>query len=105
MNVLVIRFKLAGISASDYLAMTEKVAPTVAQAPGLVQKAWLANDEDGVYGGAYIFTDRESIEAYLGSEIGQGIRNSGLFEDLSIEVFDTIEPATSITFPCELAIA
>ena len=105
MNVLIIRFELAGIDRDAYVTLTEQLAPAVARMPGLLQKAWLADEANGVYGGAYLFADHDSVEAYLGSEMVQGIRNSGMFKHVSIEVFDTLEPATSITLARELALA
>lgn len=105
MNVLIVTFELAGLGPEHYRQLTEQVAPQIAEVPGLLQKAWLEDEERQVYGGSYLFTDRASIHAYLESEFGQAIRNPELFRNLEIEVYDTIEPATTITLTRELALA
>lgn len=104
MNILIVRFRLAGIDPVRYRELTTQVAPAIAQFPGLIGKAWLADAERNVYGGVYLFTERESVDTYLASEIGRSIQNAGLFEDVSIEIFDTIEAATEVTLPQAFAV-
>jgi hypothetical protein len=99
MNVLIVRFRLAGIDPVSYEKLTTQVAPAISQFPGLISKAWLADAERDVYGGVYLFAERESVDAYLASEIGRSLQNSGLFEDVTIEIFDTIVAATEMTLP------
>ena len=84
MNVLIVTFELAGLEPEHYRQLAEQVAPQIAEVPGLLQKAWLADDERQVFGGTYLFTDRASIDAYLGSEFGQAIRNPELFRNVEI---------------------
>ena len=97
MNVLVIKFELSGIDAQAYRALTAQIAPKITQVPGLISKTWLADDTRNCYGGAYLFEDRESIEAYLRSDTVRQLKESGVFSNVTAEVFDTIEPATSMT--------
>ena len=61
MHVLVVNFNLKGIKKEDYLGLIEPMAPVFA---GLVSKTWLANERTNTYGGVYIWSDRESMEAY-----------------------------------------
>ena len=78
MNVLIIRFRLAGIDPASYEELTTEVVLAIRQFPGMIGKAWLADAERNVYGGVYLFAERESVDTYLASEIGRSLQNSAL---------------------------
>ena len=74
MHIQIITFSLKGISEEDYAKLAESVAPAIAAMPGLVSKAWLANSETNTYGGAYVWQDREAMEAYAETDIYKAMR-------------------------------
>ena len=58
--------------------MCDEVAPAFAAVPGLVSKVWLADRENGVYGGVYTFENGAAVDAYLASDLlAQVAANSG----------------------------
>ena len=97
MNVLIVKFSLQGIDHESYAGMSLEVAPGVAEAPGLLVKAWLSRPEANEYGGVYLFESREAIEGYLASPLIQAFFETGPVTNVRIEIFDTLGPATSIT--------
>jgi quinol monooxygenase YgiN len=97
MNVLIVKFSLQGIDHETYAGFSLEVAPGVAETPGLFTKAWLSKPETNEYGGVYLFESREAIDAYLTSPAIQAFFETGPCTNVGIEVFDTLEPATSMT--------
>lgn len=97
MNALIVKFRLDSIDDAKYVAMSEQWAASVAQVPGLIAKAWLRDAEAGQYGGMYLFESRAAISAYLESPLIQSFASSGMVTNLNAEVFDLVEPATTIT--------
>jgi hypothetical protein len=63
MNVLIVKFSLQGINHETYAGFSVEAAPGVAEAPGLLTKAWLSKPETNEYGGVYLFKSREAIDA------------------------------------------
>jgi hypothetical protein len=97
MNVLIVKFSLKGIDHETYAGFSLEMAPGVAEAPGLLTKAWLSKPEINEYGGVYLFESREAIEAYLSSPAIRAFFETGPCTNMRTEIFDTLEPATSIT--------
>jgi quinol monooxygenase YgiN len=97
MNVLFVKFSLKGMDDETFYGFTVEAAPAIAEVPGLISKAWLVDPDTGQYGGSYLFEDREAIEAYMQSPIIQDWIAAGNYDNLSVEIFDTLEPATSVT--------
>ena len=98
MHIQIITFSLKGISAEDYAKLAEAVAPAIASMPGLVSKAWLANSETNTYGGAYIWQDRETMEAYAESDIFKAMAINPHFEGFTVKDFAVLENATLLTW-------
>ena len=97
MHVLVINFNLKGISEEDYLGLIEPIAPAFAGLPGLVSKTWLANERTNTYGGVYIWSDREAMEAYKETDIYRGMQANPYFENVTVTDFAIVEGATRVT--------
>jgi heme-degrading monooxygenase HmoA len=97
MHVLIVNFGLDGISEEQYGGLAESVAPAFADLPGLVSKAWLANEETNIYGGVYIWQDRQAMEAYKQSDIYKGMANNPHFKDVTVKDFAVLENPTRTT--------
>jgi hypothetical protein len=105
MNILVITFTLDGMTATEYRALADQIAPAFAEVPGLVAKSWLADDEAGVYGGVYTFVDRAAVEAYLSSDLlAQAGATPGL-TGFSTTTYDVLAGPSAVTRGATLAVA
>src|SRR5437762_14184994 len=71
MHAQIITYQLKNLSQDDYTTMCVAEAPIVAQQPGLIAKVWLASPEPNTYGGMYTWRDRQSMEAFLQSDLGK----------------------------------
>ena len=98
MHIQIITFSLKGISEEDYAKLAESAAPTFAAMPGLVSKAWLANSETNTYGGAYVWQDREAMEAYAETDIFKAMATNPHFEGHTVKNFAVLENATLLTW-------
>ncbi len=97
MHILIINFALEGISAKQYEGQVESVAPAFANLPGLVSKTWLANEETNIYGGVYVWQDREAMEAYKESDIYKGMVANPNLKDFTVRDFAVLEAPTRTT--------
>jgi hypothetical protein len=96
MPILQINFKL-NVSPAEYRKIAESVAQTIADAPGLVWKVWLLNEQDGEAGGIYLFQDEQSLAAYLSSPIIRQIKSLPQLREISAKCFETIPEVTAVT--------
>ena len=74
-QVLVVNYELQEMSLEAHAQLGSDVVGNFApgQIKGLIGKTFIGNPEVGVFGGVYYFTDQASVEAYLNSELWQGI--------------------------------
>ena len=97
MNVLIVNFRLEGISEEQFEAMCDEVAPAFAAVPGLASKIWLADREAGVYGGVYAFESAEAADEYLSSELFAGVGATPGFAGITVKRFGVLAGPTSTT--------
>ena len=98
MHIQIITFSLKGISEEEYAKLAEGASPTFAAMPGLVSKAWLANSETNTYGGAYVWQDREAMEAYAETDIFKAMASNPHFEEFTVKDFAVLENGTLLTW-------
>jgi Putative mono-oxygenase ydhR len=96
MPILQVNFKL-NVSAAEYRKICESVVQAIADAPGLVWKIWLLNEQDGEAGGIYLFKDEQSLAAYLSSPIIGQIKSLPQLREISAKRFETIPELTVVT--------
>jgi hypothetical protein len=96
MPILQVNFKL-NVSSAEYRKIADSVAQTIADAPGLVWKVWLLNEQDGEAGGIYLFEDEQSLAAYLSSPVIGQIKSLPQLREISAKRFDTIPELTAVT--------
>jgi hypothetical protein len=99
MIIQIVQFRLAGLSAAEYLGHAERVAPLFKQMRGLVSKVWLADAETGTYGGLYTWADRAALEQYRASEIYAQLIGNPHFVELSDREFAILPDPTQVTAP------
>lgn len=99
MHVLIINFRLSGMTEEGYRAACADLAPAFAELPGLLAKVWLADPATGTYGGTYLFRDREAMEAYLASDLLASVAATPGFVDITIRDFAVYEDLTRVTQP------
>lgn len=97
MNIQVVTFHLKGLSREDYLAACNQLAPAIAQVPGLISKAFIADPETNTYGGVHVWRDRESMEAYRGSELWRTIEGQPAFVGLVSVDFEVLDEPSRVT--------
>jgi hypothetical protein len=97
MEMLIVTFRLNELDDATYRANVEVMAPIFLDVPGLLGKTWLADPTSQTYGGVYAFVDRQSLEAYLASDIMRSMRADPHLNGIETRAFGTIEGATRIT--------
>jgi hypothetical protein len=97
MEILIITFRLSGLSREAYAAHAAQIAPAFTTVPGLIAKYWLADDASNTYGGVYLWQDRGSRDRYLESDLFRGLTASPHFAEVSVRPFDTLAAPTAIT--------
>jgi hypothetical protein len=97
MEMLIVTFRLNGLTDETYRANVNAIAPMFLDVPGLLGKTWLADPTSKTYGGVYAFVDHQALEAYLASDIIRSMRADPQLADLEARAFGTVEEATRIT--------
>ena len=72
MYVQIIEFERQGLTHAEYETFCRDAVPAIAQIHGVAGKLFLADTDSSRCAGIYTFTDRESAEAYLRSDLFQG---------------------------------
>ena len=96
--VQVINFNLEGITRDDFIGIADEVAPSFAQLPGLISKAWLSDEAANTYGGVYYWASQQDCEAYRASELyAQALANNPNFTNLSDKGFHVLGAPSQVT--------
>ena len=96
MPILQINFKL-NVSPAEYRKIAGSVTQAIADAPGLVWKVWLLNEQDGEAGGIYLFQDEQSLAAYLSGPIISQIKGLPQLREINAKRFETMPELTVVT--------
>ena len=97
MHVQVVTYGLGDIQESEYLEISNELAPSFSSVPGLQAKIWLDDPDRGRYGALYFWDDKESMERFLRSNLFEG--TNGEFTDVESEGFAILENLTAQTQP------
>lgn len=74
-TVLHMRFKLR-VPPDVFLAHSREAAAIIASVEGLIWKIWILQQEEFEIGGIYLFTNRETADAYLNHPVTQAVRSN-----------------------------
>jgi heme-degrading monooxygenase HmoA len=96
MHVQLIHYRWEG-DAEQFVATAELAAPVIAAMDGFVAKYWLRAD-DGVFGGVYLWRDKEAADAYVTGEfLRTSLIESPELRDFEVRDYDLWEAPTAIT--------
>ena len=99
MYVQVVTFGLNGITDEEYKRGVESLTEPIASLPGLLAKIWLRNRDANIYGGVYLWEDRQAYESYIKGEIFRSIGSNAAFKNAHSQDFEVIEELTKATQP------
>ena len=98
MHIQIVNFRLKDMSEAEYRAVCDvEFAPAFAGVPGLLSKVWLADQENGVYGGVYTWQDKQALETYLKSDLFNAVLNHPNLADITSKDFGILEGPTRVT--------
>jgi Putative mono-oxygenase ydhR len=100
-HVQVVTYRLAESSVSDaeFIEANQEFAEMMRAVPGLLAKIWLKNPTDEVYGGLYLWQDREAYESFLASELWGSVVSDDSVSDLTSHDFTVMDELTAETQP------
>src|SRR5918993_2227013 len=97
MYVQVVTYALEGMQESEYLDISNELAPSFSSVSGLQAKIWLDDPDRGRYGAVYFWEDKGSMERFLRSDLFEGTNTD--FTDVESEGFAILENLTAQTQP------
>jgi len=65
--------------------------------PGLVRKVWLANSDNGTYGGVYVWRDRQAMEDFTKTELFESVEKHPALTNITSVDFGVLEGPTRVT--------
>jgi hypothetical protein len=93
-----ITYHLIDISQTEYLKqMVEPDAPVLATVPGLISKVWLADEENNVFGGFYLWENKTAMEDFMQSDLVQAVVSRPFVKNVSSVDFEVNQNASRIT--------
>lgn len=97
MEIVIVNFSLDGMAESEYVDLCDVLAPAFAAVPGLATKVWLADSDNGVYGGVYTFEDAAAVDAFMGSDLFAQVGQTPQLVGISVQRFGVLEAPTEVT--------
>ena len=94
--ILQINFNL-NVPVAEYQKMTDSVAHTFLDVPGLRWKIWLLNPAAQEAGGIYLFDSQASLDAYLNSPLVAQLRELTSIRNISMKQFEVMPEVTALT--------
>ena len=99
MHVLVVTYRVADVSESEFVEANREFAAAMAAVPGLLTKVWLQRPDEDVYGGLYLWRDHQAYEAFLESELWAEALEDQSMLDVTSTDFGVMEGLTQVTQP------
>ena len=90
---------MGDVSDADFIEANEEFAAAMTEVPGLLAKIWLKNADAHVYGGIYLWQDREAFESFLASELWDSVVTDETVTDLESNDFGVMDDLTRLTEP------
>ena len=95
-TVLQVRFKLR-VPPSVLLAQSREAATIIASVEGLIWKIWVVQEEEFEMGGMYLFTNRQTAEAYLNHPVIQAVRSHPAVVSTEPKLWDVESSLSALT--------
>jgi heme-degrading monooxygenase HmoA len=99
MHVQIVTYRVEGVSDADFVEGNRQFAETMAAVPGLLAKVWLTQHDRGVYGGVYLWRDREAFEAFLTSDLWREVLADASMLDVTTADYGVMDELTRATQP------
>ena len=88
------------VSDAEFIEANQEFAEMMRAVPGLLAKIWLKNPADEVYGGLYLWQDREAYQNFVASELWAAVLVvDDSVKDLSSHDFAVMDELTALTQP------
>lgn len=97
MHVQVVTFWMADITDPEFIEANREFAAMMAVVPGLLAKVWLRDPDQNVYGGMYLWQDREACESFLAGELWAEAVKDDSMSELASHDFGVMEELTKTT--------
>jgi quinol monooxygenase YgiN len=97
MHIQIVTFHLKDMTAAEYRSACDGFAPAFADVPGLLSKAWLADEETNTFGGVYTWVDRAAMDAYTKSDLCGAIAANPNFVDIASRDFSILAGPSAVT--------
>ena len=90
-TVLIVNYELENMTLEEHAKLGSEVAPnfTSEKIPGLLGKSFIGDVDRGVFGGVYYFSNQESVDVYLESELWKGVVAHPNLVNFKTDVFKT----------------
>jgi quinol monooxygenase YgiN len=97
MHVQIITFGLKGVTEEAYAGLCDELAPSYAAVPGLVRKVWLADSENGVFGGVYVWRDRQAMEEFAQTDLFKSVATHPNLDNITSTDYGVLLGPTAVT--------
>ena len=94
--VLHLRFKLR-VPPTVLLAHSREAATIIASVEGLIWKIWVLQEEEFAMGGMYLFSNRQTAEAYLNHPVIQAVRGNPAVVSTESKLWDVESSLSALT--------
>lgn len=99
MHVQVATYRIDEVSDDEFIGENQEFASMMSAAPGLLAKVWLKAPNGNVYGGVYLWRDREAFDEFIGSELWASVLNDDSLSELESRDFAVMDELTRETQP------
>lgn len=99
MHIQVVTYRVADVTEADFVEANREFAAAMAAVPGLLAKVWLQQPDGNVYGGLYLWRDREAYEDFLASDLWAEALEDESMLDVTSTDFGVMAELTQITQP------
>ena len=99
MHVQLVTYSVVDVTRAEFVEANRDFAAAMAAVPGLLAKVWLERPGENVYGGLYLWRDREAYETFLQSELWAEVLNDASMLDVTSTDYDVTEELTRVTQP------
>lgn len=99
MHVQVVTYRMADISEPEFIEANREFAEVMAAVPGLLAKVWLKDSDRNLFGGMYLWQDREAYEDFVAGELWAEVQADPTLSELSSSDYAVMESLTELTQP------
>lgn len=90
---------VADVNDDEFIEANREFAEMMAAVPGLLAKIWLRNADEKVYGGIYLWRDRQAYDDFVASELWASVVSDETVVGLTSNDFAVMEEPTKRTQP------